>query len=173
MKLSPTYRAQFKRRRLGKTDYRQRLFLLESEKPRLVVRKSLNYIRAQIIQFDPKGDKTVLSANSKELKKIGWKFSCNNLPAAYLTGLAIGKAAVKNNVDEVVLDMGLYRSTKGSKIYTVVKGVVDAGLKVSIDKEILPSEDRIGGKHIVSYQEKFKDLAVKFDEIKGKILKSG
>ena len=72
MKLTPTYRPQYKRRRLGKTNYKKRLQLLSSGIPRLVVRKSLNYIRAQIIEFDKKGDKTVASANSRELKKLGF-----------------------------------------------------------------------------------------------------
>ncbi len=160
---------QFKRRRLGKTNYKKRLQLLMSGTPRLVVRKSLNYIRAQIISFDKKGDKTLASANSRELKKIGWKFSCDNVPAAYLTGLAIGKVAIKNKIDTAILDSGLYTMTKGSRIYAVVKGAVDAGLKVEIDPGVLPSEDRISGKHISS-NEKFKDLPDTFQKIKETIL---
>ena len=102
MKLSPTYKMQFKRRRLGKTDYQQRLQLLTSQKPRLVVRKTLKYVIAQVIQFNSQGDRTILSANSRALKKLGWNFSCDNLPAAYLTGLAIGKVAKQKNIEEVV-----------------------------------------------------------------------
>lgn len=169
MKLTPTYRLQFKRRRLGKTNYKKRLQLLTSGTPRLVVRKSLNYISAQIVTFDPKGDKTIVSANSRELKKIGWKFSCDNLPAAYLTGLAIGKVAVKNKITEAILDSGLYTMTKGSRIYAVVKGAIDAGLKVAIDTEVLPSEERISGKHITA-NEKFKDLPATFQKIKETIM---
>lgn len=162
----------FKRRRLGKTDYDKRLKLLKSKKPRLVVRRSLKYITAQIIEFTPKGDRTVLSSSSQGLKKLGWNFACDNLPAAYLTGLSIGKLALKNKIDEAILDSGLYSSTKGSRVYGLVKGTIDAGLKVPIDNEVLPAEDRISGKHI-STQEKFKNLPEVFEKIKEKILKSG
>jgi large subunit ribosomal protein L18 len=170
MKLSPRYKMPFKRRRLGKTNYQKRLKLLLSKKPRLVVRRSLKYITAQIIQFDKKGDKTLVSANSKKLKELGWKFACDNLPAAYLTGLLIGKNALSKKISEVILDSGPYPSTKGSRIYAVVKGTVDAGLKVPVGEEILPTEERIFGKHIAA-NEKFKDLPIAFKRIKENIEK--
>jgi len=164
MKLSPKYKMPFKRRRLEKTDYQKRLKLLSSGKPRLVVRKSLNYITAQILGFDKKGDKTLAGVTSKELKKLGWKFACDNLPAAYLTGLLIGKKAMKKKINEAILDAGLYPSTKGSRIYATAKGTIDAGLKLPIGEEILPSEDRIKGKHISN------DVEKGFEKIKQKIL---
>ena len=165
MKLSPIYKMPFKRTREGKTDYKRRLKLLKSRKPRLVVRRSLNYITAQIVEFNKQGDKTLISAYSRQLKKLGWKFSCDNMPAAYLTGLAIGTQAVKSNIKEVVLDSGLYQSTKGNRIYAVVKGAVDGGLDVHVSKEILPSDDRISGKHI-AVNEKFKELPSAFEKVK-------
>ena len=70
MKLTPKFRMPFKRRLEGKTNYRKRLRLLLSRKPRLVVRKSLKHVRAQIIEFDPVGDKTIVSASTEELKKF-------------------------------------------------------------------------------------------------------
>ncbi len=164
MKLSPTYRMPFKRRRLGKTDYQKRLRLLSSGKPRLVVRKSLKYITAQIIGFDKKGDKVLFGVTSKELKKFGWNLACDNLPAAYLTGLLVGKKALEKKINEVILDSGLYASTKGNRIYSLSKGAIDAGLKLPISEDILPSEDRIKGKHISETVEK------EFDRIKQKIL---
>jgi large subunit ribosomal protein L18 len=170
MKLKPTYRMPFKRRRLGKTDYRKRLKLLLSKKPRLVVRKSLKYVRAQIVEFDKIGDKTLVAAGSEELKKFGWKFPADNLPAAYLTGLMIGKKAVKKGVKEAVLDAGLYPSTAGSRIYAVVRGAMDAGLKMSAKEKVLPKEERIRGMHIAGYLEKFKNLPEEFEKIKQKIL---
>jgi large subunit ribosomal protein L18 len=170
MKIKPTYRMPFKRRRKGKTDYKKRLKLLSSKKPRLVVRRSLKYIRAQIVEFGPKGDKTLEIASSKELKKIGWKFTYENLSSAYLTGLLIGEKALKKGIKEVVLDAGLYSSTKGSRIYALVKGSLDAGLKVPCDEKVFPSEERIMGKHLAK-KEKFKDLPEEFKKIKQKILK--
>ncbi len=170
MRASPTYTVKFRRRREGKTNYKKRLALLKSEKPRLVMRKSLRYITAQIVVFDPKGDKTLVSVTSKNLKKMGWNYSCKNLPASYLTGLLIGKKALEKGIKEAVLDIGVYRSTKGNKLYAVAKGAIDAGLKVPIGEEVIPSEERIKGKHIAEYLEKFKNIQEDFEKIKKKIL---
>jgi large subunit ribosomal protein L18 len=170
MKLKPTYKMPFKRRRLGKTNYRKRLKLLLSKKPRLVVRRSLKYVQAQIIEFDPKGDKTLVAASSQELKKFDWKFAFDNLPSAYLTGLLIGKKALEKGIKEAILDIGLYSPSKGSRVFAVTKGAIDAGLKVPCSPEVFPSEERISGKHIANYQEKFKDLPQEFERVKQKIL---
>ena len=156
----------FKRRKEGKTDYEQRLKLLKSGKPALVVRKSLKYITAQISEFDKKGDKILASVTSRELKKMGWTFSCDNLPAAYLTGLMIGKKSLDKKINGAVLNSGIYTSVKGSRIYAVVRGAKDAGLDVPVDEEILPTDERINGSHI----EKFKNMPSEFEKIKGKIV---
>jgi large subunit ribosomal protein L18 len=152
----------FKRRREGKTDYRKRLRLLYSEKPRLVVRKTSKHIIAQVVEFDEKGDKILVSATSQELKKFGWTGSTKNLPSAYLLGLLIGKKTVRKNIKSAVLDIGLARSVKGSRIYAVLKGALDAGLSIPHSPEILPSEDRISGKHIVDYAQKLKKQPKKY-----------
>lgn len=161
----------FKRRVLGKTDYKGRMEMLKSSMPRLVVRKSLRFIRAQVIEAGEKGDKTLLSANSGSLRKIGWQFSCDSIPAAYLTGLAIGKHALKNNIKGMILDTGLYKSTKGNRIYAVAKGVKDSGVEINLGEEVVPGEDRISGQHIAKSNEKFKDLTSNFSKIKETILK--
>ncbi len=156
-----------KRRRLQKTNYKKRLALLKSGVPRLVVRKSLDNIRVQIIGFEVSGDKTMASAFSAELGGFGWKSGLGNLPAAYLTGLLAGTRAKKAGVKKTVFDLGLQTSTKGSRIYAAVKGAIDAGLSVPHSKEILPSEERISGKHI---QDR-KNIEKEFTETKEKILK--
>ena len=170
MKFIPTYTMPFKRRREGKTDYKRRLKLLTSKKPRLVIRRSLKYLTASIVEFSEKGDRTLVSASSKELKKMNWKFATDNLPAAYLTGLVLGKKAAKTNIKEVVLDIGLNSATKGNRIFALAKGVLDSGIKVPISEEVFPSEERIKGLHIANYKEKFKDLPKEFERIKQKIL---
>lgn len=146
-----TYTVAFRRKREGKTDYHARLSTLKSNKPRLVVRKSLKNIFVQITQYQPKGDRIIISAHSTELKKLGWKLHRGNTLTAYFVGVLIGEKAKKANVKEVVLDIGLQQSAKGSCLYAVAKGAIDAGLKVPCDKEILPSDDRIQGKHIEAY----------------------
>jgi large subunit ribosomal protein L18 len=153
---------KFKRRIEGKTNYRKRLALLKSGKVRLVIRKSLSNISVQLVNFNPSGDQTVASAVSSELKKFGWT-KTGNIPAAYLTGLLAGKKAKEKNVTEAVLDLGVQTSTKGSRIYAALKGVLDAGIDIPHSKDILPSEDRINGKHISE------EISKQFDDVKKKI----
>ena len=155
---------QHKRRRNLKTNYKKRLALIKSEKARLVIRKRLNNISVQFINFDSKGDKTIACAFSTELKKLGWKFSLGNIPSAYLTGLLAGNKA-KGKIKEAVLDIGLQTSIKGSRIYSALKGVLDSGVNVNHSENILPSEDRIKGLHISE------DVSRNFEEVKEKILK--
>lgn len=155
----------YRRKREGKTDYRKRLKLLLSHKPRLVIRKSLDNVIAQIIEYGEKGDKVVVSAHSNELKKLGWKFSKGNLPASYLTGLLAGAKAKRKKINEAVLDLGLQTSVKGSRIYACLKGVIDAGIKIPHEKEILPSDDRVLGKHIADYSSKSKQFKTNVSEL--------
>lgn len=142
------YVVKHRRRREKKTNYRKRLALLKSGKVRVVVRKSVKHMRVQFVKYDEKGDKTIVQTFSKELAKYGWNHYCGNVPAAYLTGLLAGLKAKKSGIKEGILDIGLQTSTKGSRIYAALKGVLDAGIHVPHSEEILPSEDRIYGKHI-------------------------
>ncbi|MCK4555844.1 MAG: 50S ribosomal protein L18, partial [Candidatus Aenigmarchaeota archaeon] len=64
--------ATFRRRKEGKTDYKKRLKLLSSGKPRLVVRVTGRNVIVQIIEYVLEGDKTQVSAVSSELKGFGW-----------------------------------------------------------------------------------------------------
>jgi len=141
-------RVFFRRRREGVTDYKARKNLLMSGKPRLVIRKTNKYIIAQIIKSEAAQDSVVVGVNSKDLSEFGLKGSFKNTPSAYLTGLLLGKKAIETGIKEAILDLGLQRSTKGSRLYAVLKGCIDAGILIAYSKEILPSEDRISGKHI-------------------------
>ncbi|MBR9679642.1 MAG: 50S ribosomal protein L18 [Candidatus Altiarchaeota archaeon] len=142
---------KFKRRRQGRTDYRRRLALLKSGKTRLVARKTLNNIIVQIVSYDPKGDKISITVDMASLKKHGWAAGANT-PAGYLIGFLLGKRAKKFKLGELVFDIGRHRATKGSKLFAVLKGAVDAGLKLPHDDAMFPSQDRISGKHIASYE---------------------
>jgi large subunit ribosomal protein L18 len=170
MATGPRYAVRFRRRREGKTNYRKRALLLKSGKPRLVVRCSNNYIRLQIIEYDIKGDKTKITVDSSILKKkYGWKYSCKNIPAAYLTGLLAGKLALKSGFSEAVSDIGLKTKTKGAKVFAAIKGAADAGLKVNINPEILPAEARISGQHIATYLKN--NIVADFEALKTKLEK--
>ncbi len=156
------YIVKHRRRREQKTDYRKRLKLLKSGKIRVVVRKSVKNIRVQFVKWNGKGDETIVQAFSKELAKYGWGHYCGNVPAAYLTGLLAGLKAKKAGIQEGILDIGLQTSTKGGRIYAALKGVLDAGIHVPHSEDILPSEDRIYGKHISEEMEnRVKEVAEK------------
>lgn len=186
------YKVAFKRRREGKTDYGARLKLIDLEKARIVARITNNHVIAQIIKVAPEGDETIISAHSNELKKMGWLGSTKNISAAYLTGFLCGKKAIDEGIEEAILDIGLKSPTKGTKIFAVLKGAVDAGLHVPHGEVVLPDEERIKGEHIAKYaeslsedeiNEKFsqyiqnglspKDLPDHFEKIKQKISEEG
>lgn len=159
-----------RRRREGRTDYRQRLALIKSEKPRFVVRRSVNSLTCQFIQHDSKGDRTLISVSSRNLDNFGWVGPRGNLPGAYLTGLLCGSLATRKGVKKAVLDIGLHASTKGSRIYSALKGCLDAGIDIPHSADILPPVERMRGLHIESYSEKRKEVAKIFDEVKKHIL---
>ncbi len=134
-----------KRRRLeGKTDYKTRLALLVSNKPRLVVRKTNQYIIAQIIETADAQDKVIYGLTSKKLLDKGWpenlKGHLKNLAACYLTGLMLGKAT---KVKEAILDIGMNRNIPKSRVYAVLKGIIDSGIKIPHDSMSLPSNEML------------------------------
>ena len=146
-------RIKKKRRIEGKTDYKSRAILLKSSKPRIVVRKTNKYIIVQYVTSKEAQDFILLSVNSKELIKYGWpekmSGSLKSIPAAYLTGKLIGKR-IKEKYGEIeaVFDIGLIRNVAKSRVYAVLKGLVDEGIKISHSKEIFPGEERLKGIHL-------------------------
>ena len=151
MAKNSSYRVHLRRRREGKTDYQARKALVTSRKPRLVTRASLKNVEVQIIIAKPHGDEVLAAANSRELiKTYGWKAPTGNIPAAYLTGLLCGLKAKAAGIKEAILDIGLVSPTKGSKIFAVLSGVVDAGVEVPHSEEKIVKE-RMKGEHIAKY----------------------
>jgi len=173
--MAKTRTIRYRRRREDKTNYKKRISLLQSEKPRLVIRRSLKNMVIQLIEYKPSGDHIIVSAHSKELKKYNWEFSKGNIPSAYLTGLLIGKKALAKKCKDIIVDLGLQNPRKGTRLYAALKGVIDAGVKIPHDKEIFPSEERIKGEHIANNEfiknEKAKDLPKVFEQCKEKIMK--
>ncbi len=171
MKASPTYTVQYRRKREGKTDYKTRIKLLKSGERRLVIRRSLKNIWLQVVEYGPAGDRVAVSAHSREIRKLGWKASLNNLPAAYLCGLLLAKKA--KNVKNIVLDIGPNVSVKGSVWYAALKGVIDAGISIPNAKEILPDEKRIRGEHIAEWAKKLKEQPEKYNRMFSKYIREG
>jgi len=139
-----------KRRIKYKTNYKKRLILLKGMSTRLVTRKTNRYIIIQLIESKNALDKVICSVSTKQLLKFGWpenkEGSLKSLPAAYLGGYLIGKKA-KGIKNRIILDSGLIPSTKGSRIYAVIKGAFDAGLKINYNEKIIPTKEMIEGKN--------------------------
>jgi len=172
---------KYRRKLENRTNYRKRLRLLVTDKPRLVIRKFLRHVSAQIIKFYYDGDKTIVSAHSRELLKYGYKSPRRNLPTAYLVGLLIAKKAKEKAIIDVIPDIGFYPPVKGSLIFSLIKGAKDGGLDITFDEEAIPDKRRIEGWHIVEYSEKNKErftgyqinpseLPNNFNETKNKLL---
>lgn len=148
------YRIKFRRRRKKKTDYKARLLLLKSFLPRIAIRKTNKYITAQLIESKEAQDFVLCTVNSKELLKLGWPAayagSLCSTPAAYLTGILLARRISEKNIKikKAIVDLGIARATKGSKLFACVKGLVDAGLDVPHSAEIFPDESRIHGRHM-------------------------
>ena len=66
----------------------------------------------------------------------------------------------KDKAKEAILDIGMYRNIQKSRIYSVLKGVIDSGLKIPCNEKALPTLDEINKK------EELKSI---FDKVKDKI----
>ena len=147
----------FRRKREGRTDYHKRLKLLKSGKPRLVLRVTNKNLIAQLIEFDHVGDKVIFGVTSKALSNFGWNFSKNNLPAAYLFGLYVGRLCKKHNATDFVVDFGLRKFQQKGRVSAFLKGLADVGISTSHDEDVFPDADRISGKHIVDFANTLKE----------------
>jgi large subunit ribosomal protein L18 len=76
---------------------------------------------------------------------------------------------LQKGMKEAVLDIGMQKSIKGCRLFAALKGVVDAGVEVPHSDDILPSEDRLTGKHIDAHLKN--GITKNFEEVKNKILK--
>ena len=193
MARGPRYNVPYRRRREGKTNYRRRYKLLLSGLPRLVARRTLRHMIAQIVEARVEGDHVLVSAHSRQLvRDFGWKGYCGNTPAAYLTGLLCGLRGAQAGIKKAILDIGLQRPVPGGRVFATVKGVIDGGVEVPCAPEMFPSEDRIRGVHIAEYAKMLaekdplayerafsqylarglrpEDLPQHFDEVKARIL---
>lgn len=158
------YVVPFRRKREHKTDYAKRLRLLKSRTPRVVVRRSNYQMTIQLVEYNPVGDKILRTVVSSSLKADGWNHSFKSIPASYLAGVKAG-LDFKGHAKKAVLDIGMHTPHKGSRLFAVLKGLVDAGFDVSHSDSVFPSEDRLSGKHISNDQ-----VNKDFEKLKGKLM---
>lgn len=155
MARGPTYKVPYRRRREGKTNYYKRYRMIKSGRLlRAVIRKTNTQIIVQIAKFSVSGDEIVVGVSSKSLRKYGWLGDLNNTSAAYLTGLLAGVLAVKNGVKEVIPDIGLHKASRGARVFAAMKGLLDAGVQISVSEEVIPPQERIEGRHVAEYAKK-------------------
>jgi len=137
-------------------------------KYRLIVRFSNKDITCQIAYSRIEGDVVMAAAYSHELPLYGIKVGLTNYAASYCTGLLLARRLLKklkldglyeglkdaNGEDFYVennekgpgafrafLDVGLARTTTGSKIFGVMKGAVDGGIDIPHSNKRFPGYD--------------------------------
>jgi len=126
------YQVKFRRRREGRTDYRQRKRLCaqaknkyQSPKYRLVVRFTNKQVICQIAYSLIDGDRILCQASSKELPRYGLKVGLKNYSAAYCTGLLVARRLLqKIGMDEIYegnteVDGEVVKTEVGKKTYFV------------------------------------------------------
>eukprot|EP00397_Hematodinium_sp_SG-2012_P033941 GEMP01036343.1.p1 GENE.GEMP01036343.1~~GEMP01036343.1.p1 ORF type:complete len:321 (-),score=88.59 GEMP01036343.1:1059-1997(-) len=171
-------------------------------KYRLVVRFTLTKVITQIIYSTIEGDRTFAQALSTELPRYGVSVGLTNYAASYATGLLCARRCLEKlgldktfvgidecdgeeyHIDEedterrpfkCVLDVGLKRTTVGSRIWGSLKGAVDGGLHIPHSIKRFPGykapeekgaeheydaeahKDRILGDHVSTYMAELKE----------------
>lgn len=173
-----------------------------THKYRLVGRITSTRVIAQIIYATIKGDHVFAAADSQELRKFGLTAGLSNYAAAYATGLLLARRVLKKvgladtfkgveNTDgkaydvnekenerrpfKCILDVGLRATTKGSKVFAILKGACDGGLYVphstsnypaGEDEEKNPGKlhrERIFGGHVDKWIGHLKSNKNKYD----------
>ncbi|GKY93259.1 hypothetical protein MPSEU_000293500 [Mayamaea pseudoterrestris] len=96
------FQVKFRRRREGRTDYRQRKRLVVNDKNkfgstkyRLVVRFTNKFVICQIVYALVDGDRVLCQAHSSELPRYGLNSGLKNYAAAYCTGLLCARRLLK------------------------------------------------------------------------------
>ncbi|KAK9767587.1 60S ribosomal protein L5 [Basidiobolus ranarum] len=142
-----------------------------SPKYRLVVRFTNTDVICQIVYAKIQGDFVLASAYSHELPKFGVKVGLTNYPAAYCTGLLVarrvltklgladkyqgveeadGTISLVEELDDAprpfkaFLDVGLKRTTTGSRVFAALKGASDGGIFIPHSENRFPGYDAEG-----------------------------
>ena len=158
-------KVQKRRRREYKTDYLRRLKLLKSGKPRIVFRKTNNYVISQYVVSSEAQDKVEIGFDSRDLLKYGWptaaKGSLKSISASYLLGYLMGKKILKDKKETPIVDFGMIQSIHKTKVFAFIKGLIDSGVEIPSKEEAFPDESRIKGEHMKN--------KVNVEEIKSKM----
>ncbi|KAJ2718396.1 60S ribosomal protein L5 [Coemansia sp. Benny D115] len=137
-------------------------------KYRLVVRFTNTDVICQIVHAKIQGDFVLAAAYSHELPRYGIKVGLTNWAAAYATGLLVARRVliklgldkkyegfpeIDGSVQEVeaiedgprpfkaFLDVGLKRTSTGSKVFAAMKGASDGGIYIPHSERRFPGYD--------------------------------
>ncbi|WFD30995.1 60S ribosomal protein L5 [Malassezia sp. CBS 17886] len=138
-------------------------------KYRLVVRFSNRFVTCQIVHAKIQGDYVMAHACSRELPRYGIKHGLSNWTAAYATGLLVARRALRIlGLDEkytgeeeptgeiqmiealaddeprpfkCFLDVGLKRTSTGSRVFGAMKGASDGGIFIPHNEKRFPGYD--------------------------------
>ena len=153
-----------RRRKEKKTNYTKRIKFLKSEKPRLVFRKTNQFVIGQYVLSSEAQDKVSFGVTSKKLLTLGWpekfKGSLKSIPASYLVGYYLGKKIQKDKLETPIVDFGMSRMIHKTKVFGFLKGIIDSGLEISCKEEAFPEEERIKGANLKE------DFSSEFEKIK-------
>ncbi|KAJ1309195.1 hypothetical protein OPQ81_004864 [Rhizoctonia solani] len=166
-------------------------------KYRLVVRFSNKNITVQVVYARLQGDFVLVAANSRELPRYGIEHGLTNWTAAYATGLlaarrALTKLGLADKYQGVTepdgtislteaaedaprpfkayLDVGLKRTSTGSRVFGALKGASDGGIFIPHSEKRFPGYDNesksldaevlkkyIFGGHVAEYMESLEE----------------
>lgn len=130
-------------------------------------------IGAQVVIATISGDKVICSAHSHELPSYGLETGLTNYPAAYCVGLlSANRCASKFGLSalyglstvhdedlssrslnrsprpfKLILDTGLKRTSTGSKVFAVLKGAIDGGIKIPHNEKRFVGYDALTKKY--------------------------
>ncbi|EMR11632.1 hypothetical protein PNEG_00071 [Pneumocystis murina B123] len=140
----------------------------DTPKYRLVVRFTNKDIMCQIVYAKVQGDFVFAAAYSHELPRYGIKHGLTNWSAAYATGLLVARRAltklgladkyegvvepdgtmsITEPIDDcprpfkVFLDVGLKRTSTGSRVFAALKGASDGGINIPHSQNRFPGYD--------------------------------
>jgi len=147
----------------------------KTPKYRFVVRFTNKDVVCQIIAADLTHDVVLAAAYAHELPRYGVKLGLTNFAAAYCTGLLLARRVnAKFNLKyegttdvngeefhvepeeegprpfKALLDVGLARTTTGSKVFGALKGAADGGLHVPHNDRRFPGSKKEGGEFVGS-----------------------
>jgi len=147
-------------------------------KYRVVARITNKDVIAQLIYSTITGDKVVVAAYAHELPGYGLPVGLTNYAACYCVGLLLARRALRHyKLDEIYegqteidgeqydvepvagqrgpfrcyLDVGLARTSKGARIFAVLKGCVDGGMSIPHKYKRFPGYTPAEGEEAENY----------------------